>query len=79
MLDFRGTWNGDYPEGDVLKVDIEGAESIFDLSQLSRYRQWAFALHRYKGVDTYWMAEGLEKMGGTLTHRQQGEQVWVKV
>jgi hypothetical protein len=77
-LDFRGPWDGEYPDGDVLKVDIEGAESKFDLPQLDRYDQWAFAVHRYKGVDTFWMIPKLKEMGGILAHRQQGEEVWVK-
>lgn len=77
-LDFRGPWHGEYPKGDVLKIDCEGCESWFDLAMLSAYQQWAVALHQSKKVDTYGKGPALEALGGKLVHEQPGERIYVK-
>ena len=73
-IDFRGVWDGDYPDADVLKVDIEGKEADFRMLYLGRYDQWAFATHS----NTFWMEPKLLDLGGRLAHEQDGERVWVK-
>ena len=91
-VDVRGAWTGgDYPPGDVLKIDIEGGEKDLDVGMLRLYPQWAVALHRipeevrfyspiptpYR-VDTFHMGEELAACGGAKVHEQEGEEVWVK-
>ena len=74
-IDFRGPWTGaEYPDADVLKIDVEGFERHFLMSELPRYKSWAFATHR--GVR--YLDYELYKAGGRLAHQQEDEKVWVK-
>jgi len=83
-MKFMGEWKGEYPKGDVLKVDIDGPEEMFDLDKLDQYEQWAFAVHELGGgINTYHLTEGLAKHGGRRYHYQanahkDSEEVWIK-
>jgi hypothetical protein len=76
-FEFRGTWKpGDYPSGDMLKMDIDGGEKYLDVSQLARYKLWFIAIHRptdeqYRYGEfgsTIWLVPLLKKAGGHMVH-----------
>jgi hypothetical protein len=68
-FDFRGKWTGEYPEGDVFKIDIEGAERILDMGRLANYSLWFVVLHN----GTFEMLPTLEGVGGEVVNRHPGE------
>jgi hypothetical protein len=79
-FEFRGPWNGTYPEGDVFKIDCEGCESKLDISALSRYRLWFVPLHHHPGTNpkasTMRLAPFLAAAGGKEIHSKTEETVY---
>jgi hypothetical protein len=73
-VEVRGGWDCEYPEADVLKMDIEGGEIRLDLFKLDEYQSWAVAIH----TATFALRDSLVKKGAVLVHKQRGEEVWVK-
>lgn len=75
-LEFHGPWTGnEYPEADVLKIDIEGFEKYFRVGMLDKYPSWAFATHNgARFLDRY-----LQAAGGKLIHEQEDEKVWYRI
>ena len=46
QVQVKGAWNGElFPEADVLKMDIEGAEKILTKKHLENFEQFSIALH----------------------------------
>lgn len=75
-FDFRGECGGDYPEGDVFKIDCEGCEEILLLEKLKHYGLWFVALHDLPTANTTSMVDSLvHSLGGEIIHSQQGEVV----
>jgi hypothetical protein len=65
-FEFRGLWKGEYPEGDVFKMDCEGCEAALDPEKLSKYELWFVALH----PQTFGM-----ELKGREVHQHEGEKV----
>jgi len=82
-----GAWKpGEYPDADVLKMDIDGGEKALDVAQLAKYRLWFVAVHKETKVeqrlygevgDTTFLASLLKEAGGHLVHDNgEGEEVY---
>ena len=41
------TWDGSYYPADILKVDVDGPETLLTEPVLERYSQWAIAIHSF--------------------------------
>lgn len=44
-VEVHGAWSGQYPRGDVFKIDCEGCEHLLTEDVFISYKQWAIAVH----------------------------------
>ena len=50
IVDIRGEWIGEYPEGNIFIQYCEGCELINDFNQIAKYEQSCIALHMWIDV-----------------------------
>ena len=84
-FEFRGRWQGDMPDADLFKMDIEGGEKDLNVGSLSKYPTWFVEIHDSRGIaktmdhvltDTMWMAPLFERAGGRLVRKTAHTEVW---